>query len=93
MKQTTSTLGEKSGLTSETKLVEKQVEIELKTSKDDQKGIQKDLKKHEPVADYFQEDIKSQKLALDKTKAPKNERTTKDTSLSPSRSLPQSRSR
>jgi len=50
VKQTTSTIGEKSGLTSETKLVEKQAEVELKTSKDDQKGSQQDFKKHQPAA-------------------------------------------
>lgn len=93
VKQTTSTLGEKSGLTTETKLVEKQVEVELKTSKDDQKGSQKDFKKNEAAADYLQEDTKSQKVASDKTKASKNERITKDMSLSPSLSPPQSRSR
>lgn len=50
VKQSTSTLGEKSVLTSETKLVTKQVEVELKTSKDDQIGSQQDAKKHQPAA-------------------------------------------
>lgn len=83
-KQTTSIRGEKSGLTTEVKLVEKQAEVELTASKGDQKGNHKELEKHEPTGDSFQEDTKPQKFSSDKTKVSKNEKTFKDLIFSPS---------
>ncbi|KAG0573348.1 hypothetical protein KC19_VG170500 [Ceratodon purpureus] len=87
-KQTTSSRGVKSSLTTEPKLVEEDVEVELKSSKTDQKGKHKTSEKREPACDSLQEDTKSHKFDLFKTKA------SKDISLSrsPIPSMSQSRS-
>ena len=81
-KQTTSSRGEKYGLTTEPKLVEKQVEVELKTSKTDLKGYYKESEKREPAGESPEEDMNSQKVALAKSKASSKENSTKDISLS-----------